>query len=340
MVAPIFALIVAAATSGALVPKTAIPLAAAVGRYVTDVAWENPQTVLIASDKGIVRYSLRSRAAETIVPAYPLPEGMPDPEAVSSDGVSVATTSHFTIGCYNMRLSDRKRLMASRVFLMPLDVAVRGQRSCILAFQMRDEGSEAVWCGPVNRPWSEYKPVHRLTSGIENFREATERLGGAVAMGDDGSLAVVTSLEPGVFRYGPDGKLVETLGRSFDELVFHRLREFRKRFAGDIDGRYRLLLNAQPLIEDMVLTPRGPAIVVRTANDVQTRWALWWPRADDRVVPPTPLGIERIGPFGHLHCDTRGTALACVGSFPDKKKAADFHVSELTPYLWIFELPK
>lgn len=334
-----FALIVAAATTGALVPSAAISLPAAVGRYATDVAWENPQTVLIASDKGIVRYSLRTRAAETIVSAYPLPEGMPDPEAVSSDGVSVATTSHFTIGGYNMRLSDRKRLMASRVFLMPLDVAIRGQRSCILAFQMKEDASEAVWCGPVNRPWSEYKPVHRLKSGIENFRYARERLGGAIALGEDGSLTVMTSLEPGVFRYSPDGKLIETLGQGFDELVFRELRDLR-RFNADVNGRYQLLLNKRPRAEDMVLTPRGPAIVVRTANEKQTRWALWWPRADNRVVPPTPLGIERIGPFGHLHCDTRGTALACVGSFPDKKKAADFHVSEFTPYLWIFELPK
>jgi bifunctional N-acetylglucosamine-1-phosphate-uridyltransferase/glucosamine-1-phosphate-acetyltransferase GlmU-like protein len=60
------------------------------------------------------------------------------------------------------------------------------------------------------------------------------------------------------------------------------------------------------------------------------------PKADSTI----RLGIDRIGPFGHLRCDTRGTAMACVGSFPNKKNAADFHVSEQTPYLWIFELPK
>ena len=163
---------------------------------------------------------------------------------------------------------------------------------------------------------------------------------GAIALADDGSLSVITAVEPGVFRYGPDGKLIETLGRSFDELVLPMTSELRTRFAGDVDGRYHLLLNKQPILEDLVLTPRGPAIVVRIAEKGRTRWELWWPRADGRTVPPTRLGIDRIGPFGHVHCDARGTALACVGSKPDPKKAADFRVSEHVPYLWIFELPK
>jgi hypothetical protein len=336
----LLALVLAAATTGVLAPRSVLPLPATVGRYVNDVAWENSENLLIASDKGVMRYSLRSHAAEQVISTVPLPDGLPDPGAVSSDGISLAATSHFIVGGYNVRLADRKRLMASRVHLMPLDVAVRGQRSCVLAFDMRKDAAEAVWCGPVDRPWSEYKPVHRLSSGIRQFRWVTERFGGAIAMGEDGTLTVVTTLEPGVFHYSADGKRIETLGSSFDELVFSDFREYRKHLGPDIGARYRLFLNAQPLLEDMVLTPRGPALVVRTANPQQTRWALWWPRADKRSVPPTPLGIDRIGPFGHLRCDTRGTAMACVGSLPNKKNAADFRVSEQTPYLWIFELPK
>jgi hypothetical protein len=118
------------------------------------------------------------------------------------------------------------------------------------------------------------------------------------------------------------------------------MEELRTRFAGDVDGRYRLLLNTQPTIDDLVLTPKGPAIVVRIGENARTRWELWWPRSDGRTIPPTRLGIDRIGPFGHLYCDVRGTALACIGSKPDRKQAGDFRIAELVPHLWIFELPK
>jgi hypothetical protein len=311
------------------------------GRFASDVAWENADSLLIAGDKGVHRFSLRTRASERLVSTLPIPDGLPNPEAVASDGASLVTTSQITIGGYAMRLADRKRLAAMRVYMVPLDVAVRGKRACILAYRMTDQPRSVAWCGPVEKSWMNYTPVHRLVSHAANFGDAFAfGRGGAIALGGDGSLTVITSAEPGVFHYAPDGKLLETSGQSFDELVFQPPRDVRRRFAGDVDGRYRLLLNTQPLIEDLVLAPKGPAIVVRTADKERVRWELWWPRADGRTVPPTRLGIDRIGPFGHLQCDARGNSLACVGSFPDRKQAADFRVSELVPYLWIFELPQ
>ncbi|HEU4889458.1 MAG TPA: hypothetical protein VFV49_16355 [Thermoanaerobaculia bacterium] len=217
---------------------------------------------------------------------------------------------------------------------------MRGQRVCLLAFEVRGGSNEAVWCGALDEPWAKYKPVHRLNSGEKIFRVAWDRLGGAIALGEDGSLTVMTSAEPGVFRYAADGRLIEKSGQSFDELVLSSMRETRSLFAGDVDGRYRLLLNTQPIVEDMVLTPRGPAIVVRIAEKERIRWELWWPRADGRVVPPTRLGVDRIGSFGHLQCDAHGTSLACVGSMPDRKDAANVDRSGRAPHLWIFDLPK
>lgn len=340
MLVPLLFGLVAAAT-GTLAPRTANPIPAAIGRYAADVAWENADALLIASDKGVVRYSLRNGAAEQLVSRTPLPDGLPDPLIVASDGTSLVTVSHLALGGYAMRLADRKRLSAMRVDLLPFDAAVRGQRACLLAFRMKQSTDEAVWCGPVDKSWLKYAPVHRLRSGQAAYRNAfVNARAGAVALAEDGSLYVVTSVEPGVFHYAPDGKRIETLGQSFDELVRPSTYELRTRFATDVDGRYRLLLNTQPILEDLVLTPRGPAIVVRIAEKARIRWELWWPRADGRTVPPTRLGIDRIGPFGHIQCDARGTSLACVGAKPDQKQAADFRVSESAPYLWIFELPK
>lgn len=335
-------LIVAAATTNVtLTPRLSSALPAAMGRYAADVAWENTDSVLIASDKGVHRYSLRTRANDRLISTSPLPDGVPDPEAVASDGTTAVATSHLSIGGYAMRLADRKRIAAMRVYMLPLDVAVRGQRACILAYQMTDQPRSVAWCGPADKSWLTYKPVHRLVSATANFSEAYAfGRGGGIAMGEDGSVTVATTVEPGVFHYSADGKLLDTSGLSFDELVLRVPTEVRRQFATDVEGRYRLLLNTQPIIEDLVLTAKGPALVVRVAEKEHVRWELWWPRSDGRSSPPTRLGIDRLGPYGHLQCDARGNSLACVGSLPDKKQAADFRVAEFTPYLWIFDLPK
>lgn len=333
--------LIVAATANSLAPRMVVPLPSAMGRSATDVAWESADGLLIATGEGVHRYSLRDRTVLKILPVTPLPDGLPDPMAIASDGTALVAASSIGMGgAYAMQLRDRKRIFAQRGRFMPLDASVRGQRVCLLAFQFHEKSNEAVWCGALNEGWSKYKPVHRLRSGEKIFRDAWDRFGGAIAVGEDGSLAVITSAEPGVFRYAPDGTLIETTGQSFDQLVLTAMREMRSFFAGDVEGGYRLILNTQPIIDDLVLTPRGPAIVVRIAEKERTRWELWWPRADGRTVPPTRLGIDRIGPFGHIQCDARGSSLACVGSKPDRKQAADFHISESAPYLWIFELPK
>jgi hypothetical protein len=340
LLAPALAALILAATAGSLVPRVDAPLPPAIGRIALDVAWESADGLLIATDAGVHRYSLRDRTVQKIIPNAPLPDGLPYPEAISSDGTTVVATSFLNMGGYGLRLSDRKRRFAMRERFVPLHAAVRGQRVCLLALQIGVRNNEAVWCGVLGEPWSKYKLVHRVSSGQKIFREAWSRFGGAIALGADGSLTVVTAAEPGVFRYAPDGKLIETLGKSFDELVMHSMSELRTQFEGNLDDSYRLIFNTQPTIDDLILTPRGPALVVRIAEKDRIRWELWWPRADGRITPPSRLGIDRIGPFGHVHCDARGNSLACVGSKPDRKRAANFRASELVPTLWIFELPK
>lgn len=340
MLTPVLAGLILAATAGSLAPRMDVALPSTVGRVALDVAWDGANGLLIATEAGVHRYSLRDRTVEKIVPVTPLPDGLPYPEAIASDGTTVVATSFPSMGGYALRLADRKRRFAMRERFVPLHAAVRGQRVCLLALQIGVRNNEAVWCGVLGQAWSKYKLVHRVSSGQKIFREAWSRFGGAIALGEDGSLTIATTAEPGVFRYAPDGKLVETSGRSFDELVMESMTELRTHCESDVQAAYRLVLNTQPTIDDLVLTPRGPAIVVRIAEENRIRWELWWPRTDGREVPPTRFGIERIGPFGHLHCDARGTSLACVGSKPDPKRAADFRISELVPTLWIFELSK
>src|SRR5207253_9211629 len=94
--------LVVAATASALAPRAAIPVPPAIGRVAVDVAWENADSLLIAGDRGVHRYSLRTRITEPLVSTAPLPDGLPDPEAIASDGTSVVTTSHFSVGGYSL----------------------------------------------------------------------------------------------------------------------------------------------------------------------------------------------------------------------------------------------
>ena len=122
-----------------------MPRPPAIGHYAADVAWESADAVLIATNSGVHRFSLRNRKSERLISNAPLPDGVPDPQAVASDGATVTATSAITMGGYSMRLADQKRLIAQRIRLQPLDVAVRGQRTCVLAREIKKKTNDAVF---------------------------------------------------------------------------------------------------------------------------------------------------------------------------------------------------
>ena len=72
------------------------------------------------------------------------------------------------------------------------------------------------------------------------FRSAPGPFGGRIVIEPDGTIDIITFSQPGVFRYGGDGKLKEVLGKSIDELVLESMKEagvlgtealWRRRFA-------------------------------------------------------------------------------------------------------------
>jgi hypothetical protein len=322
----------------------AIPLE--IGKYAKDVTWSAPDTLLIATELGIYRLPIAAGPSAEIIKGVPVPNGLPDPTALSSDGKSVSAVSYYSTSRFALRLSDRKRLVAQRgTSLIPMDISVFGGRSCVVGFMpnppLKAQKDVAVWCGAPSDFWSELVPLHYLHSehAGDLFRDSPGEFGGRVAVEPDGSIDVITSVQPGVFRYGSDGKLKEVLGQSIDELVLESIKELRTRFASDLENRYRLLLNAQPIIDDLVVTPAGPAILVRLADKARIRWELWYPLPSGGIGNRIRLGIERIGPYGHLRCDVRGSEMACVGSQPPRAEASVAKTAQAWPHLWLFHLP-
>jgi hypothetical protein len=342
--APSFFLAIALAATSAAVPRAILPLPATMGSYANAVAWESPQTLLIATERGVFRFSIGDRKATLLLSGAPLPDGLPEPSAIATDGATLVAASMRSYGSFSLRLRDQKRLIAQRTLKL-LDVAVHGSRACVIGCATSGEpgtSTALAFCGAINDGWGDYKPLHRLRSGEEArdvFAAAAWGISGSIAMGDDGSIAVVTAAEPGVYRYSPSGELLEVLGASLDQYVIRITPDVLTRFATDVLNRYRLLLNTQSLVDDLVITSRGPALVVRIAGVEKVRWALIWPLRNGGASPPLRLGIDRLGPYGHMRCAANGTQLACVGSKPPRKQDAVSASSERHPHLWLIELP-
>jgi len=317
-----------------------------IGRNAKDVTWSTTDALLVATEVGIYRLPIRAGVSAEIIKGVPVPDGIPVPTALSSDGKWVSAISFYSNSSFALRIADRKRLVAQRSLrLIPMDIAVFGSRSCVLGFapdaptQSQKDG--AVWCGGPSDSWPELKPLHYLHSehARDLFRNSPGELGGRIVVEPDGSVDVITSAEPGVFRYGSNRQLKEVLGQSIDDLVLESIKEIRTRFASDLENRYRLVLNAQPIIDDLVLTPVGPAILVRLADGDKIHWELWYPLRSGGIGDRIRLGIERIGPYGHLRCDARGAEMACVGSLPPRNEASLTKTAQAWPHLWVFHLP-
>ena len=321
-------------------------LTASTGKYLHDVSWSGADALLIATDLGVYRVNASGGTPKQVINNVPLPDGLPDPTALASDGQSVSAISWNSNGGFALRLGDRKRLEAQSSFrLIPMDVAVLGSRACVVGFAPTPSSDvskdAAVWCGSPSDSWRELKPLHYIRDGHakELFQNAPGSFGGRIAIEADGTVDVITSAQPGVFRYASNGTFKEVLGKSIDDLVLESMAEIRGRFANDLENRYRLLLNVQPVIDDLVVTPTGPAIVVRIAAGDKIHWELWYPQRSGGVGDRLRLGIERIGPYGHLRCDARGADLACAGSQPPRKEASSARTAQAWPHLWLFHFP-
>jgi hypothetical protein len=320
-------------------------LPATIGKNVLDVSWSGSDTLLVATDQGVYGVAVAGGIPRELIKGVSLPDGLPQPTSLSSDGKWVSAISAVSNGGFALRLADQKRLLAQHsIRLIPTDVAVRGSRSCVLGYApappMEAQQDVAAWCGGSSDSWAELKPLHHLHSkhAQDLFRSAIWPFGGRIVIEADGTVDVITSVQPGVFRYGADGKLREVLGQSTDDLVLEAMKEISTKFASDMENRYRLLLNAQPIIDDLVVTPTGPAILVRVADGNKIHWELWYPLQSGGVGDRVRLGIERIGPYGHLRCDARGSDMACVGSMPPRNEASVAKTAQAWPHLWLFKL--
>jgi len=312
------------------------------------VAWLDSGRLIVATQSGVRLLSLRDGTWSDLIPAKPIPNGLVDPLSVTTDGRSVVASNGFERSQFACRADNGKRLFArSSSSFMVIDLAVSGNNLYVLGWPVDAHGANnpdgvAVWRGGLSPLYEKFQQLHRIQSGpgsVLIFNDSLPIYGGAVATEPDGTLDVITAAESGVFQYSADGTLRRRLGAGLGELVVRRMHDINFTYSVDPIARYREVVNRQPMVDDLVITPDGPAIVVRMARNDSIEWELWYPNAN-RLDRRVKLGISRRGPFGHLSCDARERDLACVYQSPESPQSAvAIDQSHFPSYLVQFKLP-
>jgi hypothetical protein len=290
-----------------------------------DVAWVDDSRVAIAASRGIRIRSIPDRTSRL------LPANIPEVLRVASDGRTiVAANSQFVDVAVDV--ASGKTIHEREKYGMRIgDVGVAGKRFAVLGFPVKVDGVDFgnLWTGTVGAQWEAFHLLRPTPDSMwSSVRERSALFSGSVAMGPDGSVWSITPEEPGVVRYNAEGRALPPLGKALRELVVPSLAKYSL----DPLARYTEVLNLQPMADDLVLLPEGPAIVVRKFSSGTISWALWFP-GDEKTRRRIALAIDQkqiVG--GHLRCDAKGTRLACVfGKLPKIGQPEE-------PYLAIFDL--
>jgi hypothetical protein len=197
-----------------------------------------------------------------------------------------------------------------------MDIDARGDTAAILGadsgpVQSLERAGTILWTGSLSKSLADMRPVMKGRSkpGGKDMARCSILQTGAIRYMQDGSLVVVPGVEPGVYRYGADGKLLQTwdtepLGIVDDCLIPENDLLLVARDFGE-----RIKWYASRVIVDEVLPLRsGPALVLRRVEKGVTRWdlvTLPYKGKSERMALPLTMATPR----AHVRGDVRGDQL-------------------------------
>lgn len=327
-----------------LKPVTTIDLSSQ-GSTASDVAWLNDDEVLVTLLLGnVARVSIGSKKVTQWVPRGELPDGFPYPEFIATDGELVMILGGGRRH-YMFRSKDGKYLSSyGGGRLYPRGVAVVGGKALYMGWMGQAGENDTLrrgvlWTQAPDEDLSE-TPIHSIFGGADavgRWRMTAPSYAGSMVALPDRSVAVMTVAEPGIYRYDRHGKLVEVLVSGVDSLLVDSVKLARE-YNVDVNARYVQLVNRRPLIEDLVALPgNGIAALVRTAANGNVGWELWH-AGKSGFTKKQPLETTRLGPFGHMKCESRGRRLACVTNLPGIQHAGKPETAGANPRLILFTL--
>ena len=306
-----------------------------------DVTWSGDQ-ILAVTLSGVHRFSNEGEHLGVFVPEGALPDGSPYPELIDADDNSVVIIGGGRRNYLTTDLTGEATSATAGGPLYPRGLAVTEGVAYYLGWMggrpAGDQVSGALWRLPVGEPLEAMTPLHHIDGekALAQWRINGFPYAGSVVAEPGGTIALMTTVEPALYRFSKEGELLETLPQDSDLLIDHR--GLAKNYAQDVTGRYTQFFASQPLLDDLVVTPWGTAALVRQMKKDRTRWTLRLLEGS-AAGKEIELAIEARGPFPHMRCESRDKRLACLTSLPGEEEALVLSEWGNAPTLILFEFP-
>ncbi len=285
-----------------------------------DVRWASASEVYVSEGKrGVVRIPLDSPSHGASV----LPGG--DRGGFPVSGRIAVGHKHLVVAASLgvvgwIPLDGTAQKIRYRALLTVMDIDAHGDTAAVLGADRGDllglaRDGTIAWIGSLSKGLSSMRPLMKGRSdpGGKDMARCSIFETGAIRFMTDGSLVVVPGVEPGIYRYSPSGKLMQTwdtepLGIvdncSIDDDELHLLaRDFARRnewFASRI------------LLDDILPLPSGPGLLLRRVENGVTKWDLVVLRYGKGKPERIPVPLMMPTPRAHVRGDVRGNRIVLL----------------------------
>jgi len=288
-------------------------------RYAVDVRWASDHSIYLALRKsGVVEYSLDGKKQpQPMIPGDKAPGGfwLSYHLAVSPQYL-VDGSPLFALTWRPLASSARKEAAFEGID----DVDVHGSRVAVVGVRRDAKGKFApdgaiAWTGSLDKDLTDLKPLlfDAGGPGAPSANNCGILMLGATRFMADGSLVVVPGVQPGIYHYDPQGKLVQTLD-TVKLGVDTDCAGVGKDLAAAMKHKYppRLAwVNARRIVDDVLPLPAGPGLLIRSVQQGKVRWVLKVLHPDGSVaLYDVPVHAQT--PFAHLKGDFRQNRLVLL----------------------------
>jgi len=246
-----------------------------------DVRRADAASVFVAALRAGVRriHLSHSAVAELIEPHSKARDGIwfPSILSVSEDDLFIAS-----IFAYGWKPRSESGALTVQAFGSLSDLDVHKDRIAILGAQRDEEGrfspdGAIVWTGPIRQDPEKLQPVFYSASGpgARDFSACARMETGTIRFLADGSFLLVPGVEPDVYHYSAEGKLLGTWtseAAGFDAKCDITEEEMYK-LSVDEPGRWAWV-NARRTVDEILPLPDAPGLLVRAVEDGKTSWRL------------------------------------------------------------------
>jgi hypothetical protein len=286
----------------------------------TDVRWATDHSLFVANgDQGTIEIKLQplGQWVRKLVPGRREPGGFffstrlgvsPQYWVVASSALEMTWR----------KVDDDTRYDEPVEFIHGIDV---WRKRLLLVGARRDEKGDfapdgaIAWIGSLDKKLTDWKPLLYDSQGPE---APTMNACGSVYLGaarflNDGSFVILPGVQPGLYFFGRDGKLVktvDTVALGIDSDCGSLSKPQWERIA--VDYPFRLAwVNQRRTVDTILALPQGPGLVVRSVENHHVRWRLAVVKPDG-TAQSYQLSIEAPDEFYHLRGDVRGGRIVFI----------------------------